>query len=89
MPSGRPHDGASRASLLLILLVVLTLIAALAPLMGHTIYAVLARGAVAVAAMAVGFAFVWRSRAGPRAVLGAVLILVNIVLALRAFTTPR
>ena len=74
---------------MLILLVVLTVSAALGPLAGRTSDVLLATGLVAVAAMGVGFAFVWRSRAGPRAVLGAVLILVDIVLALRAFTTPR
>lgn len=74
---------------MLILLVVLTVIAALGPLAGRTSDVLLATGLVAGAAIVVGFAFVWRSRAGPRAVLGAVLILVNMVLALRAFTTPR
>jgi hypothetical protein len=44
---------------------------------------------LAFAGLIAAFVAVWRSRPGPRAVAAAVLILVNMVLALRAILTPR
>jgi hypothetical protein len=74
---------------LLVLLVVLTAIAGAAQLVSAAPAWLFAGAAAAFAGTALGFAVVWRSRAGPRAVVAAVLILVNIVLALRAIVTPR
>ena len=67
----------------------LTVLAALAQYAARTPEHVLASAALAVFGAVLGFALVYRSRPGPRAAVSAVLILVNLVLALRAFVTPH
>jgi hypothetical protein len=74
---------------LLVALVVLTLVAGAAPLLSGAPPYLFASAVAAIAGMAVAFAVVWRSRAGPRAVAAAVLTVVNLVLVLRAIVTPR
>jgi hypothetical protein len=48
-----------------------------------------AGASLAFAGMIAALMAVWRSRPGPRAVAAAILVLVNIVMALRAILTPR
>ncbi|HVR70723.1 MAG TPA: hypothetical protein VMT87_07730 [Vicinamibacteria bacterium] len=74
---------------LFVLLVVLTVIAGAAQLVSGAPTFLFASAVAAIAGMAGAFAVVWRSRPGPRAVVAAILALVNIVLALRAIVTPR
>ena len=74
---------------LLVLLVVLTVIAVAAQALSATPTFLFGSALAAIAGMAVAFAVVWRSRPGPRAVVAAVLALVNMVLVLRAIVTPR
>jgi hypothetical protein len=54
-----------------------------------TAQATFAAATCAFAGMIAAFVVAARSRPGPRAVTAAVLILVNIVLAMRAILTPR
>ena len=73
--------------MLLVLAVILTSVAALAPYLDGAPAAL--TGMVAVAGSALALAVVRRSRPGVGAVLAAVLTLINLVLAVRAFTTPH
>jgi hypothetical protein len=74
---------------LLPLLIVLTAVALGAPYVSSGPAPLVVSGAAALSAVMVGFTLVWRSRAGPRALIAAVLILVNLVLVLRVLVTPR
>ncbi len=68
---------------------ILTVVAGVAQYVARTPAHLMASAAMALAGAAVAFAIVYRSRPGPRAVTASILILVNLVLALRAFLTPR
>lgn len=74
---------------MLILLIVLTVLAALAQYLASAPGHVLASAVAALAGAGLALVVVWRSRPGPRAVVAAILTLVNVVLALRALVTPR
>jgi hypothetical protein len=71
------------------LLVVVTLIAIAAPLVSAGPVPLLVSAGAAVLGLVLGFALVWRARAGARALAAAVLILVNLVLVLRVILVPR
>jgi hypothetical protein len=71
------------------LLVVVTLIAVAAQYGSAGPVPLLISAGAAVLALVLAFALVWRSREGPRALVAATLILVNLVLVLRAMVTPR
>jgi hypothetical protein len=74
---------------MIILLAILTVAAGLAQYVARTPAHLMASALMALAGAAVAFAIVYRSRPGPRAVAAAVLIVVNLVFALRAFLPPR
>jgi hypothetical protein len=74
---------------MILLAVILTVVAGLAQYVVSTPAHLTASALTAVAGVAVAFAIVYRSRPGPTAATAAVLILINLVLALRAFITPR
>lgn len=74
---------------MIVLVAFLTVVAGLAQYLASAPAHLTASALTAVAGAAVAFAIVYRSRPGPRAAVAAVLILVNLVLALRAFLTPR
>jgi len=74
---------------MIVLLLILTVVAGLEQYVARTPAHSMASAMMALAGAAVAFAIVYRSRPGPRAVAAAVLILVNLVLALRAFVTPH
>jgi hypothetical protein len=74
---------------MLILSAVCTAAALFVPYLLPVSAQVFAAASLAFAGMMAAFAAVWRLRPGPPAVAGAILILVDIVLALRAVLTPR
>jgi hypothetical protein len=74
---------------MIVLVALLTVVAGLAQYLASTPADLTASALTAVAGVAVAFAIVYRSRAGRTAATAAVLILINLVLALRAFITPR
>ena len=74
---------------MIVALAVLTVLAAMAQYAARSPEEALLGAAMAVMGAVLGFAIVYRSRPGPRAASAAVLILVNLVFALRAFLTPR
>ena len=71
------------------LLVVATLIAVVAQYVSAGPVALLASAAAALVGIMLAFALIWRTRPGARALVAAVLILVNLVLVMRAIVTPR
>jgi hypothetical protein len=74
---------------MIILVAILTVVAGVMQYVAGTPEQRMAGAAMALAGAALAFALVYRSRPGPRAATAGVLILVNLVLALRAFLTPR
>lgn len=74
---------------MIILLIILTVVAGVAQYAARTPAHLMASAVMALAGAGVAFAIVYRSRPGPRAAAAAVMILVNLVFALRAFLTPR
>ena len=71
------------------LLVVVTLVAVVTQFLTAAPVPLLASAAAAVVGLVLAFALVRRERPGPRAVVAAVLILVNLVLVVRTIVTPR
>ena len=71
------------------LLVVVTLAAIVAQYLSAGPVPLLASAGAAILGLLLAFMLVWRTREGPRALVAAVLILVNLVLVLRAIVTPR
>jgi hypothetical protein len=74
---------------LFVLLIVLTTAAAAAQYTSAAPAYLFGSAIAAMAGMALAFVVVWRSRQGPRAVIAAILLLVDMVLMLRAVITPR
>jgi hypothetical protein len=74
---------------MLILAAVCAAAAALLPFLAGTGAPAFAVATLGFAGMIAALVAVWRSRPGPGAVVAAILVLVNIVLALRAVLTPR
>ena len=74
---------------MIVLVAIFTVAAGLAQYLARTPVHLQASAVTALAGAAVAFAIVYRARPGPRAVAASVLILVNLVLALRAFLNPR
>lgn len=72
-----------------VLLVLLTAGAGVTQYLARSPAHLTASALLALAGAGIAFAIVYRSRPGPRAGTAAVLILINLVLALRAFLTPR
>ena len=74
---------------LFVVLVVLTVVAAVSQYLSAAPTYLFASAVAALAGVAVAFAVVWRSRHGPRAVTAAILLLTDMILVLRAVITPR
>ena len=74
---------------MLALLVLVTLAAIVAQYVSAGPVPLVLSAGAAVLGLALAFAVVWRTREGPRALIAAVLVLVNLVLVLRAIVTPR
>jgi hypothetical protein len=73
------------------ILIVVTIAAAITQFGSAAPVPLVASAAAAVLGVVLAFALVWveRERPGPRALIAAVLILVNLVLVMRAVITPR
>jgi hypothetical protein len=79
----------NRPVALFVVLVALTIVAAVSQYLSAAPTYLFASAVAALAGMVVALLVVWRSRHGPRAVTAAILLLADMVLMLRAVITPR